>query len=154
MAEGGDIGSTPLFGAELHCAQRNYTQWRGTLLFAERHAQDRPVIGVIGLGTIGGGIAINVHAAALPLVVYDIRSEATLRHAEYATVATSPSELARQSDVVVVAVVNDEQVRAVLLGSENVLSACVPDTTVVVVSTITTECVAAIGADAGSAECR
>ena len=50
--------------------------------------------------------------------------------------------------VVVVAVVNDEQVRAVLLGSENVLAACVPNTTVVVVSTITTECVAAIGADA------
>jgi 3-hydroxyisobutyrate dehydrogenase-like beta-hydroxyacid dehydrogenase len=117
-------------------------------LLAERHARGGPVIGVIGLGTIGGGIAANVRAAALPLVVYDVRSEATLRHADYATVAISPSELARQSDVIVVAVVNDEQVRAVLLGSENVLAACVPNTTVVVVSTITTECVAAIGADA------
>ena len=108
------------------------------------------MIGVIGLGTIGGGIAANVRAAALPLVVYDVRSEATLRHADYASVATSPSELARQSDVVVVAVVNDEQVRAVLLGSDAVLAACVPNTTVVVVSTITTECVAAIGADAAA----
>ena len=48
------------------------------------------MIGVIGLGTIGGGIAANVHAAALPLVVYDVRSEATLRHADYATVASFP----------------------------------------------------------------
>ena len=56
----------------------------------------------------------------------------------------------RQSDVVVVAVVNDEQVRAVLSGPEGVLAAGVPGTTVVVVSTITTACVAAIGAEAAA----
>ena len=107
-----------------------------------------PTIGIIGLGTIGSGIATNVHDAGLPLVVYDIRAEATARHAEYAAVAVSPVDLAQESDVVVVAVVNDEQVRSVLSGPEGALAAGAPDTTVVVVSTITSACVAAIGAEA------
>jgi 3-hydroxyisobutyrate dehydrogenase-like beta-hydroxyacid dehydrogenase len=105
-------------------------------------------IGVIGLGTIGGGIATNIHAAGLPLFVCDIRDEATHPHSDYATVAASPADLTRESDVVVVAVVNDEQVRAVLSGPGGVLAAGVPCTTVVVVSTITTACVAAIGSEA------
>jgi 3-hydroxyisobutyrate dehydrogenase-like beta-hydroxyacid dehydrogenase len=118
-------------------------------LFAEQHTAG-PRIGVIGLGTIGGGIATNVHAAGLPLVVYDVRVEATDRHRDYATVTTSPTDLVHESDIVVVAVVNDEQVRAVLSGPEGVLAAGVPGTTVVVVSTITTACVADIGAEAAA----
>jgi 3-hydroxyisobutyrate dehydrogenase-like beta-hydroxyacid dehydrogenase len=118
-------------------------------LFAEPHTAS-PTIGVIGLGIIGGGIAANVHAAGLPLAVYDVRVEATDRHRDYATVTTSPTDLVHESDIVVVAVVNDEQVRAVLSGPEGVLAAGVPGTTVVVVSTITTACVAAIGAEAAA----
>jgi 3-hydroxyisobutyrate dehydrogenase len=109
-----------------------------------------PTIGVIGLGTIGGGIAANLHTAGFPLVVCDVRAGATYRHADYATVAASPADLARASDVVVVAVVNDEQVYAVLSGPEGALVAGAPDTAVVVVSTITTACVAAIGAEAAA----
>jgi 3-hydroxyisobutyrate dehydrogenase len=107
-----------------------------------------PTIGVIGLGTIGGGVASNVHAAGLALVVYDVSAEAVRHHTDYATVARSPADLARESDVVVVAVVNDEQVRAVLSGPEGALAAGGSGTTVVVVSTITPMCVAAIGAEA------
>lgn len=107
-----------------------------------------PTIGVIGLGTIGHGIATNLRAAGFPLVVCDVRAEATSRHADYATVAVSPADVARASDVVVVAVVNDEQVHAVLSGPDGALVAGAPGTTVVVVSTITTACVAAIGAEA------
>jgi 3-hydroxyisobutyrate dehydrogenase len=116
-------------------------------LFAEQVISG-PTIGVIGLGTIGSGIVANVHAAGLQLIVCDIRDEATHLHADYATVAVSPADLARQSNIVVVAVVNDEQVRAVLSGPEGLLAAVAPGTTVVVVSTITTACVAAIGAEA------
>jgi 3-hydroxyisobutyrate dehydrogenase-like beta-hydroxyacid dehydrogenase len=112
---------------------------------------DRPTVGVIGLGAIGDGVAKSVHAAGLPLVVSDIVSEATDRHAEHATVAGSPADLARAADVVVVAVVNDEQVHAVLSGPDGALAAGGPDTTFVVVSTITSECVRAIGAEAEAA---
>ena len=121
----------------------------GISLFAEQRTPG-PTIGVIGLGTIGSGIATNVHAAGLPLVVCDIRAEATHRHADYAAVAVSPADLARESDVVVVAVVDDEQVRAVLSGAEGALAVGVPGTTFVVVSTITSACAAAIGAEAAA----
>jgi len=107
-----------------------------------------PTVGVIGLGAIGHGVATSVHAAGLPLVVCDVRSEATDRHADHATVAASPADLAREADIVVVAVVNDAQVHAVLSGPEGALAAGGPDTTFVVVSTITTACVAAVGAEA------
>ena len=109
-----------------------------------------PTIGVIGLGTIGNGITANLRAAGFPLVVCDVRVEATDPHADYATVASSPADLARVSDIVVVAVVDDEQVRAVLSGPEGALAVGAPGTTVVVVSTITTACVAAIGAEAAA----
>jgi 6-phosphogluconate dehydrogenase-like protein len=120
---------------------------RRDLSFAEQHTP-RPTIGVIGLGTIGGGIASNVHAAALALVVCDVRAETTHKHTDYAGVVNSPADLARESVIVVVAVVNDEQVRAVLWGPKGALVADSTDTTVVVVSTITPACVAAIGAEA------
>ena len=116
-------------------------------MFAEQHTSG-PTIGVIGLGTIGSGIASNCHAAGLPLVVCDVRAEATRRHAGYARVVGSPADLARESDIVVVAVVNDEQVRSVLSGPEGVFAEGASGLTVVVVSTITPACVAAIGAEA------
>ena len=116
-------------------------------MFAEQHTSG-PTIGVIGLGTIGSGIATNVHAAGLPLVVCDVRVEATHRHTAYAKVVGSPADLARESDIVVVAVVNDEQVHSVLSGPEGMLAAGATGITVVVVSTITPACVAAIGAEA------
>ena len=62
--------------------------------------------------------------------------------------AASPAEVARAADVVVVAVVNDEQVHAVLSGPDGALAAGGAGTTFVVVSTITSECVRAIGAEA------
>jgi 3-hydroxyisobutyrate dehydrogenase-like beta-hydroxyacid dehydrogenase len=121
---------------------------------AEEHAPSGPstgpTIGVIGLGAIGDGVATSVHAAGLPLVVCDVRAEATDRHADHAAVAGSPAEVARLADVVVVAVVNDEQVHGVLSGPDGALAAAGPDTTVVVVSTITTACVAAVGAEAAT----
>ena len=110
-----------------------------------------PTVGVIGLGLIGDGVAASVHAAGLPLVVSDVRAEATARHAAHATVATTPAEVAGMADVVVVAVVNDQQVHAVLSGPQGALVAGGPLTTFVVVSTITPECVRAIGAEAAAA---
>ena len=101
------------------------------------HRRAGPTVGVIGLGAIGDGVADSVHAAGLPLVVSDIRAEATDRHADHATVAVSPADVARAADVVVVAVVNDEQVHAVLSGPDGALVAGGPGTTFVVVSTIT-----------------
>jgi 3-hydroxyisobutyrate dehydrogenase-like beta-hydroxyacid dehydrogenase len=118
---------------------------------AREESGDLPTVGVIGLGAIGDGVAGSIRAADFPLVVFDIRDEATARHRDHAAVAASPADLARAADVVVVAVVNDEQVHAVLSGPEGALAAAGPGTTVVIVSTITPECVRSVGAEAAAA---
>jgi len=107
-----------------------------------------PTVGVIGLGAIGDGVAKSVLRGGLPLVVCDVRAEATAAYADTAAVASSPADLVRRSDVVVVAVVNDEQVRAVLSGPDGGLAAADETTTFIVVSTISTPCVQEIGAEA------
>ncbi len=108
----------------------------------------RPTVGVIGLGAIGDGVASSLLRGGLPLVVCDVRPEATEKYGDLAAVAASPADLVGRSDVVVVAVVNDEQVRGVLSGPDGGLAAAGPDTTFIIVSTISAACVQAIGTEA------
>ena len=108
-----------------------------------------PSAGVVGLGEIGGGLAGNLVKAGVALSVCDVRAEATAPYSAAAHVAASPRELAGHSDVVLVAVLNDEQVRSVLEGEDGVFAGARDGTTVVVVSTITAETVTAMR-DAGT----
>jgi 3-hydroxyisobutyrate dehydrogenase-like beta-hydroxyacid dehydrogenase len=100
-----------------------------------------PSTGVVGLGQMGGGIAANLMKAGVALSVCDIREVATAPYREGARVAASPRELAGGCDVVIVAVLDDAQVRSVLQGGDGVFAGAADGTTVVVVSTITTETV-------------
>jgi 3-hydroxyisobutyrate dehydrogenase len=59
-------------------------------------------------------------------------------------VAATPRELAGRCEVVLVAVLDDAQVRSVLEGAHGVFAGAAPGTAVVVVSTITTETVTAM----------
>jgi len=70
--------------------------------------------------------------------VCDVREEATAPYRDGAHVAASPRDLAERCDVVIVAVLNDAQVRAVLEGDDGVFAAGRDGSTVVVVSTIST----------------
>ena len=97
-----------------------------------------PSAGVIGLGEIGGGIAGNLMKAGVTLSVCDVREEATAPYRDGAHVAASPRDLAERCDVVIVAVLNDAQVRAVLEGGDGVFAAARDGSTVVLVSTIST----------------
>jgi 3-hydroxyisobutyrate dehydrogenase-like beta-hydroxyacid dehydrogenase len=97
---------------------------------------DIPSAGVIGLGDIGGGLASSLLAAGVSVSVCDLREEATAPFREGAHVAATPAALAKRSDVVLVSVFNDAQVRAVLQGPDGVFAGAAPGTAVVVVSTI------------------
>ena len=98
-------------------------------------------VGVIGLGDMGGGLATSLMRAGMPVSVCDVREEATAPYREGAHVAATPSELATRSDVVLVVVFNDAQVRAVLQGPDGVFAGAAPGTTAVIVSTIPTDTV-------------
>jgi 3-hydroxyisobutyrate dehydrogenase-like beta-hydroxyacid dehydrogenase len=100
-----------------------------------------PSAGVVGLGEIGSGLATNLLKAGVALSVCDLREDATAPYRQGAHVAGSPGEVAARSEVVLVAVLNDAQVRAVLEGDDGVFAGARPGTSVVIVSTISTETV-------------
>ncbi len=106
-----------------------------------------PRAGVIGLGDIGRGLADNLQGSEVELTVCDIRPEATAAFGELSRVASSPAELARHSDVILIAVITDDQVRAVLRGEDGVFAGAAPGTTVVIVSTISTATVTELHAE-------
>jgi 3-hydroxyisobutyrate dehydrogenase-like beta-hydroxyacid dehydrogenase len=103
--------------------------------------------GVIGLGDIGRGLADNLQRSGVTLSVCDIRPEATAPYAETSHVAPTPSDLASRCDVVLVAVINDDQVRSVLRGGDGVFAGAQRGTTVVIVSTISTATVKELHAE-------
>jgi 3-hydroxyisobutyrate dehydrogenase-like beta-hydroxyacid dehydrogenase len=109
--------------------------------------------GVIGLGQIGGGVAVCLARAGRALTVYDVRSEAADRWAGVPRVVRSPAEVARASDVVMIAVVDLAQVKAVLEGPEGLLAGAHPGLVAILLSTINVDeieplarSVAAVGA--------
>ena len=99
--------------------------------------------GVIGLGDIGKGVAEALVRAGLDLVVCDLRPESTAPFASSAAVTQSPAEVGAQADVVVVAVVNDAQVRAVVDGPEGALQS-MDGGAVIVLSTVAPSTVEAL----------
>jgi len=103
---------------------------------SEADARTVPPTGVVGLGDIGRGVAGTLLEAGVDLTVCDLRSEATEPFSESARVANSPAEVAAHCDVVLVAVVNDAQVRSVITGPDGVLSAGRAGIAVLVLSTV------------------
>jgi 3-hydroxyisobutyrate dehydrogenase len=92
--------------------------------------------GVIGLGVIGSGVSLCLARAGLLGAVYDIRRDASDGLEGVPAVAVSPAEVARQCDVVIVAVVSADQVVAVLEGPDGVLAAARPGLAIVLVATV------------------
>ncbi|MGW4908596.1 NAD(P)-dependent oxidoreductase [Streptomyces sp. NPDC004270] len=105
---------------------------------AQSRAVSRQTItaGVIGLGMIGSGVARNIARAGLPLSVFDVRPDAADSLAGVGPVLASPADVARASDVVLVAVVDAGQVREVLAGERGLLSAARAGLVVVLLSTV------------------
>jgi 3-hydroxyisobutyrate dehydrogenase-like beta-hydroxyacid dehydrogenase len=79
-------------------------------------------VGVIGLGTIGSGVAICLARAGMLAAVYDVRVNAADGLEGVPPLAGLPAEVARVCDTIVIAVVNAAQVIDVLSG----LEACSP----------------------------
>jgi 3-hydroxyisobutyrate dehydrogenase-like beta-hydroxyacid dehydrogenase len=95
-----------------------------------------PRAGVIGLGVIGGGVATSLARSGRIPSTYDIRRDAADHLPGVPAPAASPADVARDSDVVLLAVVDADQARNVLLADDGVLAAAHPGLIVVLLSTV------------------
>jgi 3-hydroxyisobutyrate dehydrogenase-like beta-hydroxyacid dehydrogenase len=92
--------------------------------------------GVIGLGTIGGGIAVSLARRGRVPAVHDLRPEAANGLSGVPPALGTPAEVARSSDVVFICVVHAAQVKDTLEGPDGILPAAHPGTVVLVTATV------------------
>ncbi|HXV82017.1 MAG TPA: NAD(P)-dependent oxidoreductase [Candidatus Binatia bacterium] len=79
-------------------------------------------VGFIGLGNMGGPVAGHIQGAGYPMIVYDLRDEATRSFRERgANVAESAAELARKSDVIITALPMPADVEQVARGANGII---------------------------------
>jgi 3-hydroxyisobutyrate dehydrogenase len=94
-------------------------------------------VGLIGLGTMGGGMAGVLLKAGFPLAVYNRNSErAKPFEAQGARRAASPRDAAQGCDVVIAMVADDQASRQVWTGNEGALAGAKPGTVLIECSTI------------------
>ena len=85
--------------------------------------------GVVGLGMIGGGVAVSLATSGHPAAaVYDVRPEAADGLEGVPAPVGSPAAVAKASDVVLVAVNTAQQAHEVLSGDDGLLSGAEPGT--------------------------
>ncbi len=94
-------------------------------------------IGIIGLGMIGGGVAVSlVKSGITPTAVYDIRPDAAAKLEGVPAQVATPSEVAKSSDIILLAVVNSRQAKEVLSGEKGILKSAKNDAIIVLLSTV------------------
>jgi 3-hydroxyisobutyrate dehydrogenase len=111
-------------------------------------------IALIGLGTMGAGMARNLLAAGFPLAVYNrSRERAEALAQEGAKVSDSPAAAAADADVVISMLADDAASRAVFSGPDGVLSVVKPGAVLIECSTLTPEWIAELAAAAAAKKC-
>jgi len=86
-------------------------------------------IGFIGLGNMGGPMALNLIKAGHTLIVHDARRDAAAPHlAKGATWADSPRAVARASELILTSLPGPKEVEAVALGPDGIIHGAVTGT--------------------------
>jgi len=112
-----------------------------------RTGEATPRAGVVGLGMIGSGVAISLaRSGRVPAAVYDVRPDAADSLPGAPARVASPAEVARASDVVLVAVADAAQARDVIAGDDGILAGAHEGLVVALLSTVALDAVRALGA--------
>jgi 3-hydroxyisobutyrate dehydrogenase len=86
-------------------------------------------IGFIGLGNMGGPMALNLIKAGHDLVVHDVRREAAAPHLQAgAKWSDSPAAVARESELILTSLPGPREVEAVALGLDGIVHGAVAGT--------------------------
>ena len=114
----------------------------------------RPRVALLGLGTMGSGMARSLLGAGFPLTVWNRSPERAAPLAdEGARVADSPRDAATGASIVIAMVADDAASRAVWLGDDGALGGAAPHTVLVESSTLTPDWVAELAAAADARGC-
>jgi 3-hydroxyisobutyrate dehydrogenase len=101
---------------------------------------NKPVVGVIGLGTMGMGAAQSLLRAGFAVHGCDVRPEILARLvAEGGLACANPRELGGKCDVIVTLVVNAEQTDTVLFGKDGAMAGLKPGSAVIASATVAPE---------------
>ena len=93
-------------------------------------------VGFIGLGNMGGGMAGNIQKAGYPMVVFDLREEATRTFLEAgARLGSSPADVAERCDVTLTSLPGPREVELVATGTEGILEGIKPGSIYIDLST-------------------
>ncbi len=97
----------------------------------------KPTVGLIGVGNMGKGMALNLLRAGHGVVVNDVRPEPVAELvAAGARAAASPREVGAAADPVIVMVLDFAQMDAVIFGPDGLVATLRPGATVIGCSTI------------------
>jgi 3-hydroxyisobutyrate dehydrogenase len=106
-------------------------------------------IGVIGIGSMGTPMSINLLKAGYELTVYDIREEAMEAPVKLgAKAASSPKEVAQASEIVMTSLPTPESLVEVALGFDGVLEEAHEGSTLIDTSTISPSTIRRVWAEA------
>jgi 3-hydroxyisobutyrate dehydrogenase len=95
-------------------------------------------VALLGLGTMGGGMARRLLGAGFPLAVYNRTSDkAAALAAESAKVAATPREAAEQAEIIVSMLADDVASRGVWLGEQGALAGAARGAVLIECSTLT-----------------
>ena len=92
--------------------------------------------GVVGLGTIGGGVAASLVRSGRMPAVFDVRAQAAAELPGVPPVLAGAADVARASDVVMVAVLDAEQARTAIGGPGGLLDGAHDDLVIALLSTV------------------
>jgi 3-hydroxyisobutyrate dehydrogenase-like beta-hydroxyacid dehydrogenase len=88
-------------------------------------------LGIVGVGRMGGAMWRHLRDLGHDPVVHDLNTDAVRAlAAEGATAVSSPAEVARQADAVILSLPRSDDVHAAVLGDEGIATGARPDTLV------------------------
>jgi len=93
-------------------------------------------LGFIGLGNIGGPMAMRMAEVSKAAIVYDAVPAAMTRFEGHAEIAANPAEVGRKATIVGICVRDDADVEAVVCGPDGLLEGMAPGGTILVHSTV------------------
>ena len=114
----------------------------------------KPRVAIMGLGTMGAGMARRLASANFPLTVYNRNTERAAPFSKLgALVATSPREAASRAEIVLSMVADDDVSRKIWFGKDGALAGASPGAVLIESSTLTVKWVLELVAAAAQCGC-